>query len=47
MITFCLSLTTAPLIKSGDTLLMLSIKEGKVTIVRYLVTECDVSVDGE
>ena len=44
MIAFCLSLTTAPLTKS---LLTLSVREGKVAIIRYLVTECDVRVNGE
>ena len=39
--------TTAPVTKSGDTMLGLAVCEGQLDIIKYLVTECSVSVNGE
>ena len=39
-------LTAAPVTKSGDTVLGLAVREGKLDIIKYLVTECSVSVNG-
>ena len=41
------SLTTAPVTKSGDTMLGLVVRVGQLDIIKYLVTECSVSVNGE
>ena len=41
------SLTTAPVTWSGDTMLGLTVCRGKLDIIKYLVTECSVSVNGE
>ena len=40
-------LTTAPVTKRGDTLLSLSVSEERFDIIKYLVTECAASVNGE
>ena len=39
--------TTAPVTKSGDTMLGLAVRKGQFDIIKYLVTECSVSVNGE
>ena len=41
------ALTTAPVTKSGDTMLGLAVCEGQLDIIKYLVTECSVNVNGE
>ena len=45
--TFMHSLTTAPVTKSGDTMMELIVRKGKFDIIKYLVTECHFSVNGE
>ena len=40
-------LTTAPVTKSGDTMLGLAVRKRQLDIIKYLVTECSVSVNGE
>ena len=40
-------LTTAPVTKSGDTMLGLAVHKGQFDIIKYLVTECSASVNGE
>ena len=39
--------TTAPVTKSGDTMLGLAVRKGQLDIIKFLVTECSVSVNGE
>ena len=41
------SLTTAPVTRSEDTMLGLAVCKGQLDIIKYLVTECSVSVNGE
>ena len=40
-------LTTVPVTKSGDTMLELAVHEGQLDIIKHLVTEYSVSVNGE
>ena len=40
-------LTTAPVTKSGDSILVLSVREGKLDVIKYFVSEQGVSVHGE
>ena len=40
-------MTTAPLTKSGDTILGLAVHKSQFDTTKYLVTECSVSVNGE
>ena len=39
--------TTAPVTKSGDSMLVLSVREGKLDIIKYFVSEQGVDVNGE
>ena len=41
------TLPTAPVTKSSDTILGLAVHESQFDTIKYLVTECSVSVDGE
>ena len=41
------SLTTAPVTKSGDTIMELAVREGQLDIIKYLVAECSVNVNGK
>ena len=40
-------LTTAPVTESGDTMLGLAVHKGHLDIIKYLITECSVSVNSE
>ena len=40
-------LSIAPVTESGDTMLGLAVRKKKLDFIKYLVTECSVSVDGE
>ena len=39
--------TTAPVTKSGDTMLGLAVRKGQLRVIKYLVTECSVRVNRE
>ena len=41
------TLTTAPVTKSGDSMLVLSVCEGKLDVIKYFVSEQCVDVNGE
>ena len=41
------SLTTAPVTKSGDTLLGLAAHKWKLDVIKCLVLECNADVNGE
>ena len=47
MFIFTRSLIPDPVTKEGDTILDLVINEGKLVIVKCLVTECSVDIYGE
>ena len=41
------TLTTAPVTKSGDSMLVLSVREGKLDVIKYFVSEVSVDIKGE
>ena len=41
------TLTTAPVTQSGDSMLVLSVREGKLDVIKYFVSEQGVDINGE